>query len=128
VSTKAGELQIDQINDLYQSTPIEKLPNVICFMNRGNLLYLSQLGPPPSGGIHFHPVPEFYQVGGIKAPHDWVLLEPQGPMIEGAALCTFYGMLTTHLATCKLMPILPMEYVQGAISPFAITPVSGPKD
>ncbi len=92
-------------------------------MNRGNLLYLSQLGAPLSGGIHFHPVPEFYPVSALQAPHGWVLMEPKGTMIEGAALCTFYGILTTHLATCKLVPILPIEYVQVAIDPFDVTPV-----
>ena len=91
------------IKQLYCSTPVTYLPNIVCLLNKGVILngefllrskgYLS-LGPP---NVH----PEFNKPGSV---HNWAFVpfgvdEPS----PGANLGFLMTVLSGHLRTCKLM-------------------------
>jgi hypothetical protein len=112
LAVDAGDFRVPDMEKLYSSMPIERLPNVLCLLNRGLLVNCSvpdnrQSGEPPRINI----TPEF----NVERPgyaNKWVLLEPRDDENAlGMSLAGLFFMITSHLRTCRLMPPNMAEYL-----------------
>jgi hypothetical protein len=136
----AGDFDIEQIRDLYQTRPESELPNLICFLNKGIVVNVAnqiwnsnkhkweQAKQGQPGSISLIPANNNDYRKGQGKEFTWVLTEHGNDEKAPAAnLANFYYPLIQHLQQCQLaMPNLT-EYVNHLFSITTTTLISPSK-
>lgn len=131
----AGDFRLEDVIDLYQTQPADKLPNIVCLLNRGVIV---------NAVTHFEedkrhnwgPLQSMLQPGMINliparnilhedVRHQWVLLEYGATDQQLAAhFSTLYSMLATHLRECRLTAPNLVAYVEQLFDQPTSTPIA----
>jgi hypothetical protein len=101
----SGDLQLERVADLYNSTPVEDLPNIVCWLEHGTLLYakltkngLGQLIP-----LNYLLSPSLDRSSGEQ--YAWTLMQwGTDERRAGSHLAALIGILSQHLEQCVLEP------------------------
>ncbi len=101
----SGDLDIEQIANLYKNTPVEDLPNITCWLEHGTLMY-TRLAKNGLG--------EFIPMNYLLSPnldrrseeeYAWALMEwGTEERRRGSHLAALVAILSQHLKECVLEP------------------------
>jgi Domain of unknown function (DUF6602) len=102
----SGDLRLDDVANLYKSTPVEDLPNIACWLDHGTILY-SKVGKNGLG--------EWMPINYLLSPHldrnpaeeyAWSLIQwgYTEDRRAGSHLAALIGILSQHLESCVLEP------------------------
>ena len=108
---EADNFKYSDIRELYSSTPLEYLPNIVCFLDQGLIVY-NQFDAIGKDTLHFHGSPEFAHIYDAKYSRKskWVFHKINGDKRHGAHLGWLCYMLASHLFYSTLQPADPMQY------------------
>jgi hypothetical protein len=102
----AGDFALGDVLEHYRKTPVDELPNVVCFLNRA-VLFNGRVRRK-DGRQHFSGVTVQPEFGPPETPDEinrWVFLSlGNAETCPAYSLAFLYFALTGHLATCMLKP------------------------
>lgn len=101
----SGDLVLEDVATLYRNTPIENLPNLVCWLDRGTLLYMRfvKSGLGESIPLNYCLSPSLDR--DPSEDNRWVLV-PWGleERRKGSNLAAVIGILAEHMEGCRLVP------------------------
>ncbi|MDQ5937392.1 MAG: hypothetical protein QG574_4751 [Cyanobacteriota bacterium erpe_2018_sw_21hr_WHONDRS-SW48-000092_B_bin.40] len=114
---ESDDFALKQIESHYKSEDIKNLPNVVCFLDRGVVMYAQFENKNARSSRQIHYDPEFATIYDAKigATSRWILQEVEGEFKNGVHLGWLYYLLATHLHYCTLKPLDPMDYANNIL-------------
>lgn len=101
----SGDLALQEVSDLYNATPLEDLPNIVCWLDQGTLLYsrLRKNGLGESLPVNYLLSPSADH--DPSEDHSWALI-PWGidERRKGSNLTALIGFLAQYMEDCVLVP------------------------
>jgi hypothetical protein len=107
----SGDFKLEDIVDVYSNTAVGNLPNVLCFLDKGLVIYAKILISSEKKGFNPHVIPEFVKEQDEKSY--WVFAPfGSGDSRIGAHLGFLYYLLLAHLGSSVLKPPNILSYLQ----------------
>lgn len=107
----AGDFDIDDVKEIYNATPLDKLPNVVCFLNRGLIARITVTFDASGAGTPAFLVhPELRPVPIQGQQLAWSLFcEQKNELAHSWAW--LYTLIVAHLCACTVRPVSPLDYM-----------------
>lgn len=104
VFVDSGDFAGEDVASPYRETPVDLLPNIVCFLNGGVLINQAQATVDGKRVTKINPTPEFNSPGKEGVVNQWslLLLGTEGTRCA-YSLVALHFFLAAHLSICKLM-------------------------
>lgn len=114
---ESNNFKMTDVEALYKATPLQELPNIVCFLDKGVIMY-GQFEHGAQETNHFHGSPEnahIYDARDCKSSR-WVFHANESERRSGAHLGWLYYLLASHLYYSTLHPADPMDYAYSILA------------